>query len=198
MLYDAPTLSKLLCDHATWARVVDILDGDTVIVVFEFLGTPLKWNVRLNGIDTCELKSKDADAQDLATLAQKRLFQLLVARANTDDVDACKSMMPTNRQAVRSYLQCNQTIVFMTCRGIDKYGRLLADLYAQTSSREEGGAYASISINATLIAEGLAGPTTAWARKHKVNHVLQGFKDTWGYVLYITPVSKSFSFRTPT
>lgn len=83
-----PTISELLnidlksckrftIDLSTYARVVNIHDGDTITVVFKFAGAFQKFSVRLDGIDTAELHG---ELSSLAVRARDRLSELI---ANT-------------------------------------------------------------------------------------------------------------------
>lgn len=106
---DNPTISELLnidvksckkftIDLSTYARVVNVHDGDTITVVFKFAGVFQKFSVRLDGIDTAELHG---ELSDMALRARDRLIELIS--------------------------QTNQ-IVWLDCKGLDKYGRVLADV----------------------------------------------------------------------
>eukprot|EP01052_Picozoa_sp_SAG31_P000700 SAG31_NODE_20_length_34168_cov_33.651296_26_plen_234_part_00 len=86
--------------------VVKVYDGDTITVVAQlpFWGhlaaTPFKFSVRLNGIDTPEIKGKNADEKEIAQKARDALS----ARIMGKDI----------------FLKNVQT---------EKYGRLLCDIY---------------------------------------------------------------------
>jgi endonuclease YncB( thermonuclease family) len=55
----------------TPARVVSIMDGDTCKIVIHWKDMFCKLTVRMDGIDTCEKTSKNADHQRLALDAKK-------------------------------------------------------------------------------------------------------------------------------
>ena len=75
----------------------------------------------MNGIDTCEIKSKNDENKKHALLARNRLFNLITNQ--TLDKYDCK------RLDIRKILNSNVYLVKIDISGFDKYGRLLADLY---------------------------------------------------------------------
>lgn len=108
-------------EYLTVARVVDIYDGDTCTIVMKFNDVYNKFTVRLNGIDTCEMKAKSADNKRKAYLARDRLYTLI-----TNDA------IPNNsipRKMIRDVLNREVYLINLCVTGTDKYGRLLADLY---------------------------------------------------------------------
>lgn len=56
------------------ARVVDVYDGDTVQIVLDERGVVVKANCRVSGIDTCEMRTRNADAKALAKRARDCLL----------------------------------------------------------------------------------------------------------------------------
>ena len=42
-----------------WGRVVSLYDGDTLTIALNVFDAIYKFSVRMNGIDTCEIKSKN-------------------------------------------------------------------------------------------------------------------------------------------
>ena len=61
----------------SYGRLIDIYDGDTIKVILPTFNSYYKFTIRLNGIDTCEIKSKDKVLQENAIKARDRLFELL-------------------------------------------------------------------------------------------------------------------------
>lgn len=47
------------------AKVIKVYDGDTITVVFNYNNKYYKWNCRLNGIDTPEIKSNNEDEKKM-------------------------------------------------------------------------------------------------------------------------------------
>jgi endonuclease YncB( thermonuclease family) len=60
----------------TYCRVVNIHDGDTCTIIFKLNDKYYKHNVRLNGIDTCEITSKSPEIKQKAVNAKCRLYNL--------------------------------------------------------------------------------------------------------------------------
>jgi micrococcal nuclease len=89
-----------------YAKVLKVYDGDTITVVatldFGVYQSPqlYKFSVRLNGIDTPEIKTKNDNEKRLATIARDELRN-----------------------------QLNGKIVELKNVATEKYGRLLADVY---------------------------------------------------------------------
>jgi len=83
-------------------KCVKVYDGDTITVVFQpFSETPFyKFNIRLNGIDTPELRGSSPDEKEKAILARDFLANLIL-----------------------------DEIIFIKLGDFDKYGRLLGDIY---------------------------------------------------------------------
>lgn len=124
----------------TWARVVSIHDGDTLKAVIPLHDRCYAFPLRLHGIDTCELKSKDAQNKELALKARNRLYELVTQRPwPTTLVSASKSAM-TNA------LQEECFLVWLECGDFDKYGRLLATIRAE----QEGASFADILVSEKL------------------------------------------------
>lgn len=88
-------------------RVVDVYDGDTCKVVFKFKGKIYKWNVRMYGYDSPEM------------------------RVSTQNPN--RSVIKANAIRAREYLknlvQKPNQLVYIRCGEFDKYGRLLGTLY---------------------------------------------------------------------
>ena len=141
--YDVKTPEFTLNGIKTYARVVSIYDADTVKLVIPVLGSYYKFNVRLLGIDTCEIKAKDAKNKDLALKARGRLFELVTG-------------IPLNpvwkKKEIENYLSNDIFIVWVECEDYDKWGRVLAHLYQSTIDPERK------SFSQSLLEEKLAYP----------------------------------------
>ena len=86
-------------------RVIKVYDGDTITVAARLpglQGSPVyKWSVRLSGIDTPELRSKDPEEKQVATQARDALSEKIFGQdVRLGNVE------------------------------LEKYGRLLCDVYA--------------------------------------------------------------------
>lgn len=102
--------------HATWkntkpyipdvkyGKVIKVYDGDTITIAAKlYEGGPInRFSVRLMGIDAPELKTKDANEKKHAIIARDALNEKIFGR-----------------------------IVRLENVGIEKYGRLLAEVYLQ-------------------------------------------------------------------
>jgi endonuclease YncB( thermonuclease family) len=111
----------------TVARVVDVYDGDTLTIVFEYNGEIMKYKMRAMGYDCAEMKPKKDDPnrdkeKELAKLAKSRFIELM----GGDDA-----------------------IVRIKMLGFDKYGRILGYIYHYDDDVE-----VSKSINDKMIEEG--------------------------------------------
>lgn len=90
--------------HKTYAKCVYVYDGDTVHVVFKIPNGNecYKWVVRLNGIDTPEMKSKNINEKKAALLSRDFLKNQILDK-----------------------------IIIIDCLDFDKYGRLLGELFIE-------------------------------------------------------------------
>lgn len=119
----------------TLARVVNIYDGDTITVVFPVFEKYYKFSVRLAGIDTCEIKSKDPANKKLALKARDRLFSLSTRHDECTDTDG-----------IKRYLNDNVVVVRLFIQGYDKYGRLLCKVTSPDGHMD----FADILLNESL------------------------------------------------
>lgn len=103
------------------ARVVSLHDGDTFTCVIKFAESFYKFSVRLAGIDTCEMTSKNDLLRTKAFMARDRLFGLLTKRSDTDTIS-------WRKKDFDEYFQKNYVLVTLECHEMDKYGRVLADV----------------------------------------------------------------------
>lgn len=125
----------------TYARLVDIHDGDTITVIIPIFNHPFKFHLRLAGIDTCEINSKQPDLKLKALQARNRLLQL--ATNNTITVY-------TNKKDIIQELDNHLYTLWIECLDFDKYGRVLANVYISHDKQ--------ICISTTLLNEHLAYP----------------------------------------
>lgn len=114
---DAPKFS-LQGSHT--ARVVSIHDGDTITCIIPFESTFYKFSIRLDGIDTSEMTSKNTFLKTKALLARGRLFQLIT---NTNI-----NTFEWKKRDFDDYLIKNYTTVRLECTEMDKYGRVLGNI----------------------------------------------------------------------
>lgn len=107
-----------------YARVVDIYDGDTCMLVIPIHDNMYKFSVRLYGIDTYEMKSKKYSNK--AVTGRNKLLELVVNR----QVD-CK----THKDVTR-VLNNDVYLVWVECLKMDKYGRVLVNMYNDESKEK--------------------------------------------------------------
>lgn len=141
---DTPPLS--LQGMATWCRVIDIYDGDTLTILLPFHNIVNKFSVRLNGIDTCEIKSTTEANKAIAVFARNRLVELIIGSSigSTNQLTISQS----TRKDIRNILKDDVYVMWVECGGMDKYGRVLVDLYQSPEKRE--------SVSSILLRENLA------------------------------------------
>ena len=129
----------------TSGKIVEIYDGDTCKIVLLNNNILQKFNCRINGIDTPEMKpllsksNREIEIKN-AYKCRNRLIQLSTSvSANTDiDSDVKKVSLDTNTK-----------IVYIECLEFDKYGRLLVNIY-------DNDTFKSMSYNEILVNEGFA------------------------------------------
>jgi micrococcal nuclease len=103
------------------ARIVDVYDGDTMTAILEYPSNALhKFQVRLRGIDTPELRSPDPGRKSAAMAARDRVMSLLL--------DSSSAIPFRRRSDVRCALEAKPVLVQLSVAGLDKYGRLLGDV----------------------------------------------------------------------
>jgi len=118
-----PTLS--LDGYFTIAKVVSVYDGDTCRVVIPYKDDFYKWNVRLDGYDTPEMRpSKSKPNRDKEIEAAKEAKKFLISKV----------------------MNSPEQLIFIKCKKFDKYGRLLADIYLNMND--------TISVNDLMVQNG--------------------------------------------
>lgn len=120
----------------TNCRLVDVYDGDTITCIIPIFSSYYKFQLRLNGIDTPELKSKNESIKHQAFNAKNRIIELTTGK---NDI--------TN---LKEYLENNPVILWIHCYKFDKYGRVLSDIFLNDQN--------TISLSNILLKEHLALP----------------------------------------
>jgi endonuclease YncB( thermonuclease family) len=105
-----------------YARVLDIYDGDTIQVALNVGGRCNRYNVRMQGIDTCEMKSKNDMIKKRSIKARNTLLSLITG---DDTIDLYENF---KRQSIRDRLKKDVYLVYLECGQFEKYGRLLAHI----------------------------------------------------------------------
>lgn len=124
----------------TWCRLVDAYDADSLTVVMPFAGGLTKFTTRLYGVDTCEMKSKEAGNKELAMRARNRVLQVACGLEEPPAV--------VKRKEVQKLLADQVVLLWVECMEMDKYGRVLCDVYV--------GGRGGVNLAELLIAEKLA------------------------------------------
>jgi len=153
--YDIHTPVFSMNGIETYCRIVDIIDGDSVMLIVPLFGQYYKFNARLKGIDTFEIKSHDNVLKEKALLARKKVFEIV-----------CKEqvLLETDRKHLQEVLNKNVYIVWVKCYEYDKYGRLLCDLYCSQNDEK--------SISDKLIELKLAYPYFGGTKKTEKEQLL--------------------------
>lgn len=105
-----------------WVRLINAHDGDTMTVGFEFASQFYRTNVRLIGLDTPEIRSKDPNEKLLAVQARNRVLNWAApALFEVDGMYEEKQVMEKLKQT--------PVVLFVECREGDKYGRPLVKVF---------------------------------------------------------------------
>lgn len=126
-----------------WCRLVDVYDGDTLTAIMPVGTEYYKFACRVYGIDTSEMKSKQADNKANAYRARNRMLQLCgVQNIQTDK--------PYTRKEIQAMLNDSVHLLWVKCRDMDKYGRVLLDPFRTPDE--------ATPLSTILIQENLAYP----------------------------------------
>ena len=112
----------------TFARVVNVIDGDTLSLVIPLFDKYFKFNVRINGIDTCEVHSNDVEIKEKGLKAKYRVVEILSKK----DV---KDVLCISRKQIIELFNSNMSIVWIECLEFDKYGRLLGNVFFDNKTK---------------------------------------------------------------
>ena len=134
--YGGSTPSLSINGLKCYGRLIDVYDGDTVKVILPTFNSYYKFTIRLNGIDTCEIKSKDKILQDNGIKARDRVLELLTNNKKNTKKD------------IKNLLESEVFLVWVECFDNDKYGRILANIYKDKNEKK--------SISEILLEEKLA------------------------------------------
>lgn len=125
--YDINTPEFTLDKSFIPGRLVDIIDGDSLVIILPVFNSYYKYHVRINGIDTCEMKSKNQDNKILALKARLELLCLITQ--DTKQYTKQEYDINITRTDIKRILNESVFLVYLECKDFDKYGRLLADVY---------------------------------------------------------------------
>ena len=108
-------------------KCVNVYDGDTIKIVFPLQGELYRWNCRLTGIDTPELRTKNKKEKKFGYEVRDKLREKILNK-----------------------------MVSIKCGEFDKYGRLLGEIFIESDSQSGGGEKNNKSVNDWLIESGYA------------------------------------------
>lgn len=120
--YDINTPFLSLNGISSKARVVSVYDGDTLTLIIPFRNECFKFNCRMMGIDTCEMKSKLQQNRETAIKARNRVLQLL-------GVPVADLNAKLTKQKIQSLLAENIYTCWVKCYETEKFGRTLVDVW---------------------------------------------------------------------
>ena len=123
---ETPTFS--LDGINTYAKVVSVIDGDTVVLIIPVLNTYFKFNCRLSNIDTCEIHSSNEKVKEFGIKAKYRLIELISKKKLNLEDDVSK-------KDIQQIFHTDCFLVYVKCYDFDKYGRLLLDLYLEKDEK---------------------------------------------------------------
>jgi len=109
-----------LCNLNIIGRLVDVIDGDSLSIILPIFNNYYKYNIRLNGIDTCEMKSKKEETKKKALKARISILNLVTKQNYSENL---------TKKEIQNILDKNTILVWVECLEFDKYGRLLANVY---------------------------------------------------------------------
>lgn len=123
---ETPTFS--LDGINTYAKVVSVIDGDTIVLIIPVLNTYFKFNCRLSNIDTCEIHSSNEKVKEFGIKAKYRLIELISKKKLNLEDDVSK-------KDIQQIFHTDCFLVYVKCYDFDKYGRLLLDLYLEKDEK---------------------------------------------------------------
>ena len=127
----------------TIGKVVDVYDGDTCKIILVYQNNLLRFNCRLNFLDTPEIKPlKNKHNRELEIADAIKCRNKLIQLATSCEININDNL--TKHQIIL-LLNSNNKVIKIKCHEFDKYGRLLVELY-----------YGDKTINTILIEDGYA------------------------------------------
>ena len=106
-----------------WVKLLNVHDGDTITVAIHFNDSFYKINIRLLGIDTPEIMSKDAEIKKKAKRARNILVNYLLDQSilNVDEEYTTAN--------IKKMLADESCLIWIHLFENDKYGRALGNIY---------------------------------------------------------------------
>ena len=102
---DAPDFSDCVKDKQIEAKIISVYDGDTVKAIFPLNGVLYKWNCRLTGVDTPEIRTRSKIEKEYGYKVRDYLREKILNK-----------------------------VVKLDCGDLDKYGRLLVSIHCDNES----------------------------------------------------------------
>jgi hypothetical protein len=110
---------------STICRIINVLDGDTLVVIFHFFNNFYKFTIRLYGIDTCEIKSNNEHIRKKGLDAKNYVISLLCLSNNIQPLD----ITFVTKKDVKEFFNNNFIKAHISCKNFDKFGRILSEIY---------------------------------------------------------------------
>jgi endonuclease YncB( thermonuclease family) len=132
--YDEKTPEFSLKGLATYARLVGIYDGDSVNLILPVGDRYCKFAARLVGIDTCEMKNNNKEAQAIARQARDRLVELCIGQKPVSTSHDPELAEKEKKTWIKKQLHDNVCLVYVKAGDLDKYARVLCELSKDESS----------------------------------------------------------------
>lgn len=127
------------------AKITNVYDADTCRAVFYLSDKLVKYTIRLKGIDTPEIRPKKTlEFREQEIKAAKKSRNRFIQLCTDQSIEIEKEY---KKKEIQNLIDNNKKIVILKCHEFDKYGRLLATIYEDTSKN---------SLNQVLIDEGYA------------------------------------------
>jgi endonuclease YncB( thermonuclease family) len=125
------SIRELTFDGQTFlGRVVDVIDGDTVVAVMRAFGDTMhRFSIRVADIDVIEMRGDD--------LTKSKSVREMALRFLMNEDDSATTNV-RDRPAIRRDLIAKPSFVRVRCRHFDKYGRVLAEILRERDGRSLG------------------------------------------------------------
>lgn len=95
-------------------KIVDVYDGDSCKAVFFLNKQMYKWDIRLNGYDSPEIRP----------------------RKNIEDRDKIIAKAISAKNYLKSLIMNDNQLVYIKCGDFDKYGRVLGTIFIKKDDQE--------------------------------------------------------------
>lgn len=138
---------------STFCRIVDVIDGDTLCVIFNLNDKFYRFIIRLDGIDTCEIKSKDINIHQKGIDAKNYIISMLCSSNNIKNYE-----LNFNKKETKEFFNNNFIIAYIYCKEFDKFGRILANVYLCNNEYNSINLLKQNSLSSLLLNNKLAYP----------------------------------------